>query len=222
MGDFDKTVSYDRGNQYERDSAFRLNLEILGAPDDEVLDLAKPMNLDLDDVQREKMRAIIAQNQAKNQGTGQPWGFKDPRTSLTYPLWLQELPPHKIIVLFRDAAQVWPRYIWAGRRYYHTNFSRAYSYVQRWQEHNLSILECLRTTKMDYLVLNYGELMTSDREFNRLDQFVGGGLKDLRNPDLFRSKTKGDWFFSAADWWCKKRKGYSVAETMTQLESFRS
>ena len=217
MGDFDESVTYDRGNQYERESSFRLNLDILEAPDDEVLDLAAPADLHLNTSQREKMQEIIARNQAP----GQAWGFKDPRTSLTYPLWAQELPPHKIIVLFRHASQVWPRYKWLGKRYYHTNFSRAYSYVQRWQEHNRSILECLQTTKMEYLVLNYGELMTSDREFNRLDHFVGGGLKDLRRPELFRSKTQGDLFYRAADWWCKQRKGYSVAETMQQLETFR-
>lgn len=217
MGDFDENISYDRGNQYEREEAFQLNLEILGAPDDEVLDLALPQNLAMDVRQREKMQAMISENQA----TGQSWGFKDPRTSLTYPLWAEELPPHKIVVLFRDAAQVWPRYIWAGKRLYHTNFSRAYAYVQRWQEHNLSLLKYLQETSMDYLVLNYGELMTSDQEFRRLDNFIGGGLKDLRNPQLYRSKTQGDWFFSAADWWYKKRKGCSVSETMAKLESYR-
>ena len=37
MGDFDPLVSYDRGNQYERESALQLDMDIMRAKDDQVL-----------------------------------------------------------------------------------------------------------------------------------------------------------------------------------------
>lgn len=217
MGDFDPEISYDRGNQYERESALQLDMDILQARDDMVLDLPAPEIIQMDSDQRSRMQGIISECQSQFTD----WGFKDPRASLIYQLWAEELPPHKIIVVFRHPSQVWGHFIWAGKRYYHTNFHRAYSYLHRWQEHNRNILDCLEATRMDFVVLNYGELMTSDDEFNTLNQFVGGGLVDVRNPGLFRNKSGMDVFLKGADMLMKNKYGYSVDDTMQRMEEYR-
>jgi hypothetical protein len=217
MGEFDPSITYDKGNQYEREDALQLDLAILGAKDDRVLDLAAPGQLSMTTDQRSRMQRIIADCQSDHAD----WGFKDPRASLLYPLWAEELPEHKIIVVYRHASQVWGHFIWAGKRYYHTNFNRAYSYLRRWQEHNRSILGYLASTRMDHVVLEYGQLMSSAHEFNRLQQFVGGGLTDLRNPKLFRNRSDMDVFLQGADWLLKKKYGYSVDDTMKCLEAYR-
>ncbi len=217
MGEFDEGVSYDKGNKYERESTLQLDMDILGAEDYEVLDLASADQLKLNDDQRQKMNEIITQCDASHDN----WGFKDPRASLLYQLWAEELPPHKLIVVFRHPAQIWPRFKWLGKRKYHTNFNRAYSYLHRWQEHNRNILSCLERSKMEYIVLSYRELMTSDSEFIRLNEFVGGGLEDRRKPDLFRSKTTMDIFLRMADWFMDRKKGISVEKTMADMGALR-
>lgn len=216
MGDFDQAVSYDAGNQYEREQPYQLDLDILGAPDDEVLDLAAPKQLVLLAEHRSRMKKIIADCDSAHIY----WGFKDPRASLLYQLWEEELPAHKIIVVYRDAAQIWGRYIWAGKRLYHTNFHRAYSFLHRWQEHNRNILSVLEATSNETLVFNYGDLMTSDGAYNRLVEFTDGKVEDLRKPGLFRNKSGMDIFLRSADWLMKKKYGYSVADTMARFEQF--
>ncbi len=88
MGDFDESTSYDHGNKYERQTCLGLNLEILNAPDFEILHLEADGELSLTDGQSETMHEIIRTNEANNSD----WGFKDPRCCLTYRLWSDELP----------------------------------------------------------------------------------------------------------------------------------
>jgi hypothetical protein len=218
MGDFDEEISYDKGNKYERQSTLRLDMEILGTEDFEVLELTLDKNVTLADDDRVRMRKIIRDCQEEFQD----WGFKDPRSALIYNLWAEELPEHKIIAVYRDPAQVWPRFRWGGKRKYHTNFNRAYSYLQRWREHNVNILESLKSSPMDHIVLSYNDLMKGDAELNRLEKFVGRNLVDMRKPGLFRSKAQRDIFLRFADWLLAIRTGQSTKDTMALLDAART
>lgn len=218
MGEFDENVSYDKGNKYERESSFQLDLELLGTESDAVLDLAGGRLPPLTDGQRRKMQAVIAEGAA----TGGDWGLKDPRMCLTYERWLEELPPHKIIFVFRDPAQVWPRYKWLGMRKYLTNFNRAYSYLHRWQEHNRNVLRYLEQGSQERLVLDYHQLMSNDAEFGRLQNFVGRPLEDRRKKELYRSKAGQDMFLRFADGLLAKRTGCSTTDTMHELRALRA
>lgn len=218
MGEFDADVSYDKGNKYERQSTLDLDLDILGTEDYEVLDLSPHEINGLSETQRDQMKTIITGCNAAHEA----WGFKDPRACLTYDLWAEELPEHKLIIVFRDPAQVWPRFKWMGKRKYHTNFSRAYSYLHRWQEHNRNILRFMETSKRERLVLSYNELMTEDAEFRRLEEFVGMKLEDRRRPDLFRSKSKKDIFLKFGDWLLGRRSGITTKDTMEALHAARA
>lgn len=217
MGAFDEGVSYDDGNKYERAGPLALNQELLGAKDDKVLDLARPARLAPSGEQRARMRAIVAEASDRYEH----WGFKDPRTCLTYGAWAEELPPHRIIAVYRDPAQVWPRFRWAGKGRYHTNFRRAYSYLCRWQEHNLEILRHLQQTTNDYVVLSYHDFMTSEREWRRLVDFVGLPLDDRRRPDLYRSRSEGDLFFRTASGLLRRRRGLDASSTLCALDELR-
>ena len=217
MGDFDESQSYDGGNKYEREATLALDMDILGAEDFEVLALTPGDRPQLTDPQRERMRAIIRECEAAHAD----WGFKDPRAALTYDLWAEELPPHRIIAVYRDPAEVWPRFRWNGRRKYHTNFWRAYTYLQRWQEHNTNILRFLRRSGTEHIMLGYRELMSDDREFARLQEFVGRPLADRRNPGLYRNRSPRDVFLRAADAWLGLRGGPTSADTLAELAAMR-
>lgn len=217
MGEFDHSVSYDQGNKYERQDALHLDMDILGAEDYEVLDLTPGGRAVMNDQQRAAMRKIITTCSESHPD----WGFKDPRACLTYNLWAEELPEHKIIAVYRDPAEVWPRFKWHGMRLHHTNFQRARSYLERWQEHNLNILHFLENTTMDYLMLSYQDLMSGPLAFTQLERFVGRPLEDTRKAGLYRSKARGDIFLKWGDWAIKRETGQDVSTTLSRLNKIK-
>ena len=93
--------------------------------------------------------------------------------------------------------------------------------VNRWCEHNAALVATLETTPQDFVVLSYKELMTTDREFDRLQEFVGIPLDDRRRKDLYRSKVKSYLHLTATDRIYRWRNGYSCAELMTRFEALR-
>lgn len=217
MGEHDETISYDRGNKYERESCLALNMDILHLETFLVIDNAAPENLSMTPEQRIRMRQIIRQCQESYDH----WGFKDPRTCLTYPLWATELPTHKLIVIYRTPSEIWPRFRYNGWLYAHTNPLIAWKYINRWCEHNSRIVTYLQQTSQEYLVLNYGELMHTQTEFNRLENFVGLTLTDQRKPQLYRSQAKNYPLLNIASWFVQRKTGCYPQKIMAQLEAWR-
>ena len=218
MGEhFDAGVSYDHGNKYEREAVLGLNMAILDAGGYGVLGMGAERGTEMTFEQRELMRAVIRDCGARHDD----WGFKDPRTALTYGLWREELPEHKVVAIFREPSQVWPRFKWRGRRKYLANFLYAQDYLNRWYEHNANILAFLESGASEALVLGYHELMTSDAEFDRLRRFVGRDLDDQRRPGLYRSKHPTDVFIRYADRRLRGREGRGSGDVMAELAAWR-
>ncbi len=210
-------VSYDKGNKYERQSSLHLNMDILNIDDYSVLHTVKPMNPVLSDSQKEQMQKII--NDCNE--SYETWGFKDPRTPLVLPCWQDQLPEHKVIAIYRNPGEIWPRFTWEGLKRFYKNPFRALNFVKRWSEHNDSIIEYIKNNDVDYLMLSFQELMTSDSEFKRLEDFLGIELNDRRNKTLFRSK-KRDWkLVQAADALLGILKGRYIKDIMMDLEGLR-
>ncbi len=212
-------VSYDEGNKYERPEVLSLNMDILGAVDHQVPYLPKPVSISFTKQQRNAMREIIAGCDSKYSN----WGFKEPRTTLTYPLWETELPVHRIIAAYRSPDEIWPRFRWRGWRRRYVNPHRAWQFVSRWLQHNQSLVQYLRNTSMDFIVINYRRLMSSDEEFRRLEQFVGSKLTDIRKKALYRErKPKSDILLTAASGIARLTAGQSPQEVMADLEKLRA
>ena len=109
------------------------------------------------------------------------WGFKDPRAALTYRFWKQALPPHRVIIIYRDPVEVWSRYA----RVNHKWWSRTAFYV--WCDYNQSILESVSAhVDPDRLVLRFEDLLSGDEEWQRLEKFTGRKLADVRDPGQSR------------------------------------
>lgn len=218
MGEFDESVSYDKGNKYERAESLALDMELLGTETYDVLNLVAPGRLTPTDDQISRMRAVIASASAGHED----WGMKDPRMCLTWRQWERLLPEHRIVAVYRDPAQGWPRFKWKGLRRHAVNFSRAYAYLSRWQEHNETVRAVARERRSDCLLLNYHELMTADVEFRRLQEFVQRDLVDVRRPDLYRSRSRRDIFLRFSDALLKLRTGFSTEDALAELRDLRS
>jgi hypothetical protein len=101
VGDDDAQGDYDQSGFYERLRWVELNQHILGHGDP-AEDHPVPARVFATQRQREQMGRWIACCESRHTD----WGFKDPRTCLTYPIWREELPEHHLIGVYRLAASV--------------------------------------------------------------------------------------------------------------------
>lgn len=220
MGDhIDPNVSYDQGNKYERLATRSINLELLGIEDVSTPSVNPRVHspISVSDGQRARMTEIIRTCSTKFAD----WGFKDPRTCLTYPAWASELPEHKIIAVFRPHTEIWPRYRYDSFYRYYKNIPRALAFAQGWYRHNLGILEHIQKSSMDYLVLSYHQLLSDDTEFHRIEAFVDKSLDDQRRNRLYRGRSRTDAVLKIAMWVIGKQMGCTPDQILARFESLR-
>lgn len=219
MGEFDASVSYDYGNKYERQSTLRLNEDILGQRDVNSIHLVAPKDLTLSDEHLKRMRQVVDEN---NLVYGYNWGFKDPRTCLVYPLWASELPDHKMIAIYRNPYELWLRYRPRKLTSRYLKFFLAPELLARWFEYNTNILTFLREAVADCLLLEYQQLMMSQKEFDRLQDFVNVKLNDQRQMGLYRHRADGhDPVWELALAWRYAKTKQRPQDLIEQLEEFR-
>lgn len=51
------------------------------------------------------VRGFVDARRQRQQATGEPWGFKDPRVCLLLPIWLHVLPDADVLIVFRNPAE---------------------------------------------------------------------------------------------------------------------
>ncbi len=203
MLDGEAEGAYDQGRYYERTSTLAINRELLAgcylpplrqlwkrgsetgeADDAHSLSLVKRRAIPdrVPPPLAARMRVVIA---ACGAG-GRAWGFKDPRTCLTYPLWRAELPPHRLVIVYRGWNQLLERYRVLGWK--QLNLPRLLRVLDAWAVHNARILGYLRERQVPALVLRYEAMMDGDLELARLEGFVGRRLEDVREPERYRHR----------------------------------
>lgn len=111
------------------------------------------------------------------------WGFKDPRTCLSYEAWSRHLPEHRVIAVYRGLGQVLTRSRGAAR-----HPLRALRVARGWTLHNRQLLRAVETSPERSLLLRYELLMSDPSEIERLARFVDRPLEDVRDPALHRSR----------------------------------
>lgn len=208
MGDFDERIGYDQGNWFEREDFVAVNrcllaphlLPTLGARVDRLLhrrgrggiaanrdsvallgsfpDAASP-------ALEQRMRQLVARCEAAHED----WGFKDPRSCLTYPLWAPLLPDHRIVAVFRSYSD-FVRRNRKGRNA--LNPPRWWRALRSWTDYNDAMAEALEATPRPKLVLRYDDLMSDPAAMERLSVFVGRPLVDSRRPELHRVRTQAE------------------------------
>lgn len=177
-------LSYDQGNKWERESTKQINHLILNSKGTYSLDISLKKPITSPDISR-KIKSVVHQISCNNQN----WGFKDPRTCLTYPLWEPTLPSHKIIAIYRSPFEVWERYQKQNIARKERLAITAFKFLRTWCIHNLNILNILKAKNQDSILINYSELMNSQAIFNALEKFIGIKLSDDRNLSLYRDRS---------------------------------
>ena len=210
----EESDSYDTGGKYEHPVFQHINKDILGLTDDTVyhLRMIDCPNL-LQKYYKDQMLNLISKQDKKYDD----WGFKDPRTVVTYPLWKHILPEHKVIAIYRNPADNWPRHRWRGLRKRYSNAWRAFVHLRQWYEYNELILINGLELGDSFLLLNYEKLMQDDDEINRLQTFIKRPIQDMRKAGMHRSRNHGDMLFRCVQW-CMRFTAYSTKNMLKQLE----
>jgi hypothetical protein len=240
MGDFDESLDYDRDNKFERHVTQEINRMMLDGFLIPPLDyLARRRNrpvMDQAGYRRNKdslaiarygsflrkykddTPPILAETVQSLSSQHENWGFKDPRTCLTYPLWKRALPEHRLVVVYRHFSPLIRRY-----RASRWNLPRLYRVLYSWTLHNHLVYRHLQQAEQPALVLSYEKLMEDNQEYERLDRFIGGGLVDVRDPGLYRRRTQNHGEDYAA--FIRLLSPFLPANpgvVFSQLESYRS
>jgi hypothetical protein len=210
-------ISYDKGNQFERQLTQEINHDLLNSHGVFSLDISPPKKLEITSSQRSQMREVIHCCNEKYLD----WGFKDPRTCLVYPLWASELPEHKIIAIYRSPDEMWQRYRSKSVRRSYRVPGAAWKFIKRWCEYNAKILDYLQNTNRNFLVLSYQSLMKTQAEFERLQNFVGINLNDRRDLSLYRHRQQNDEFIKHIAWLIEKQAGYHPEKILKSLDALR-
>jgi len=125
------------------------------------------------------MQRLVDESEAR----GGDWGFKDPLTCLTYPMWRSVLPAHRVVGVYRGPEQVMRHYHVRGFDPFHA--SRV---LRAWARYSAGMLDALADSDTPGVLIRYEELMRDQSEFDRLNGFVGGGLVDARRASQHRAK----------------------------------
>jgi len=210
---------YDDGGKYEHPRFQEINKRLLNLADDRVMQLRPCMCPDSPDAQLAEEMASLIKLQMEQYSA---WGFKDPRTVVTYPLWCRVLPNHSLISIYRDPAGNWPRHRWQGYRKRYTNGWRAFVHLRQWCEYNEAILKYGKKLGEDFLLLNYERLMAGDDENMRLQFFLDRNIKDRRRASMYRARSMGDALFRLVRGAMNTMGPWSPMETMRRLEQERT
>ena len=159
------------------------------------------------------MKRVIAECQGKHE----VWGFKDPRTCITYDLWKEYLPAHKIIMVYRHPIQVVNYYSRRTNNFF-KQWSRIYRAVKNWKIYNRLLLEIRKATKYPLLLINYQDLLDSDHILQSLSEFIEMPASDarLKKPSGRKSKSQSTLrFFDAFS----KGNSMQIYEELERLNS---
>jgi len=214
MGDsFDESAEY-RDNKYEWREPFLINLDLLGADEKNYfsLDYYKPFEPTPPTHIQERIRSLVSLRESSSTD----WGFKEPLTCLTYGPWSNNLPPHKLIGVYRSPSQVLKHYN-AGLKHPHLGF-RA---LRAWSNYNHAMLNALRSREEHSILLRYEELMSGSREFKRLEAFADRPLTDRRKTSEYHGRNENP-LTGPLDTLMRLGSSPRPLKTLKELDEFRT
>lgn len=179
----DLEANYDTGIRYERPLCQRINTQILGLSKKPKL-LEQIWNLPLHPITMEQRELLY-----QEVGDG-AWGFKDPRTTVTYPMWAGAFPDCVTLYVYRRHQEVL-RSFFKDRRSLVSSLRRLRRGLHSWVHFNRMVLEHHARDKQQgrrSVLVKYEELMEHCALVTQIEQATGIALHDARNPCMRRNK----------------------------------
>jgi hypothetical protein len=197
MVERERQGGYEAGNKWERVETSELNKRLLGRPGIHSLDLEAPPRERLSaDPELEEARGM-----AEAEGVGD-WGFKDPRSCLTWPLWSASLPDVRIVGVYRHYHPVVARYL----RYPPPHHLHGFDWprrvgklaLKRWCEYNEAVLEAVRSAPERSILVSYEDLVSDGYGTENLLKFLGRSTAAVRQPRAAKGKGTAHWLANGA------------------------
>lgn len=179
--------SYDQGNKFERTEMVLANLAIM-----DMAFSTKSYNTVKYQTDEPKFEPNIISDHIEvlihdlNQKYEQ-WGFKDPRTCMTYRFWRPFLGEHYIIGVFRSPWTVTNHYF-KKRKLSPIRLDITYKALKAWFVYNQELLDHIKGERS--VLIDYRSFMSEENSVKSLSEKLGFELKDLRNKNLNRSSKK--------------------------------
>lgn len=192
MGNFDLNQTYDKGNKYERLETQNINKRLLNCGNAHSLDVIQPIS---ENEYYDKKLIQNAQTMIDYLNSNyNDWGFKDPRTCLTYKFWKKILPEHKLIIVYRHPVEVEKHYVKTISAKYtqHDINKLRYKIHCTWLMYNMQLIKIIGREKKPSLLINYSKYFEDNKDIMCLQKYAGRFLVDTRDFNLYRHKQNND------------------------------
>ncbi len=191
----DKTfdAAYDEGNKWERESLLKLNKEALQCGSKWSILVRSPISPD--DAAWQNTAPQFSREIERLNREYARWGFKDPRTCMTYEGWKTLLPEHELLCVIRHPHAIWPRYKRQGQA--KGGFIKKLIICSRYLKCYAAYMRAIAAavdTHPRALIFAYDQLMESDGWMNQLkNQLDLDQVADVRtrnnvdelSPDIY-------------------------------------
>lgn len=213
MIEADNAQGYDDGNKMEREATRQLNLDLLDAHGIESMRVIQPLKSGaVTAAQRDQARALVS-----SMGTD-AWGFKEPRTLLTFDFWEEVLDKPILIGVFRNPVEVFSHYLRrAGRRWISRDPAFLTDTLRSWCIYNQYLLDMKRKYP-NMLLMDYAEFMADDRDMQRLSDHLGRELMDCRKSGMQRSQPVRGKDYRLARMFVRLRYGMDAEKLYLELK----
>ncbi|MBD3179921.1 MAG: hypothetical protein GF417_10140 [Candidatus Latescibacteria bacterium] len=184
--------SYDAGNKYERLEFLIYNTAMLDIRistfSSDIVETANDLSIS----RHPRTLAGLLETRIEELSSEHPaWGFKDPRTCMTYRAWREHLPPHRVLVSFRNPYEVAAHLTRSVRNIRMLKrIGRTAGGLNSWYLHNRNILEYYRENGSDFFFIDYNRFMSEEGDgyIDRISEFCQIEISDLRDRDLYRNR----------------------------------
>jgi|GEM_PF-3381699 len=223
MGSFDVNIGYDEGNQYERRETQDLNREFLDCGEKlsiDVINTPAAKDFDKNTALANKLIAEI------DSAYSTMWGFKDPRTCLTFPIWKAaiEKNTYYVVAVFRSPVANWHHYQKNVPKYrLLKRLIRGVTSLRAWYVYNALMMEALDgLDKTQFEIFAYENFLDDDKGFNKLQSLLDRQLQDRRNKKMQRSNKKPNFGYRLSKVCCKLFHGADIDSLWKNLRSLSS
>lgn len=213
VDNMDTSLEYDSlYGKMERLEAVNINNAILNSNNVDSLDI-EPLNSNY--TVPKSIHTSISELVERCNLQYEDWGIKDPRLCLTYQIWKDLLPPHKVIVVYRKPFQVMDHY--AQFYTFPKKILKSINALKIYSMYNHKILDVIKESHPPSLFINYNTLMTQENMILVIEEFVARPLNDSRKKSNYRMRDSFKLIHAIVGTLTKWR----ASRIYSSLESFR-